>query len=203
MKALQTISHKFSGMRNLAILAINRFSLWRVYANPVNLDLSKPYVILSYPHTSNWDTFIGLISLTAVGIKPAIVVKDSWNVPFLGGLLKKAGVIFIDREKADMEAMKKDLLSSGRSVVLAIEGTREKVKKVKKGFYFFAKELGLDIVPSVVNYRDREVRLLKPIRINNKAGGTKRLSTVIKEIRAAYEPYAGTAKRPENESPIR
>lgn len=190
----------YSFLRNAAILAINKLTSWRVRIPAV--DTSKPYVILSYPHTSNWDTFIGLIALTAGGVKPAIVVKDSWNVPVLGPILKNLGVIFIDRDKIDFIAMKKEIRTSGRSVVLAIEGTRKKVDKVKKGFYFLARDLELDIVPSVVNYKDEELQLLPAISIMRKDGKPKKIKTVLAEVRKAYEPYAGTSKYPDQESPI-
>ena len=196
------VSFKKSFLANITSAAFHMFTDWKL-SHPAGIIKEGSYIIISYPHTSNWDTIIGYFALLGSNIKPAIVVKDTWNLPIVGKLAQAAGIVFIDRDNVDFESIKRQVKDEGRSIVLAIEGTRDKVDKVKKGFYFFAKDLELDIIPTVVDYKNKQLYLMNKIDIKDNNGKTKSISKIMKELRTAYEPIAGTSRHPEKESKIR
>ena len=188
--------------QKLRVDVFNRFSDWKLEF-PKGFDLTKPRLHFLYPHTSNWDTLgaicVGMVS----GMRVGIVVKDDWNLPIIGPVLRRLNVVFINRDKPDLEALKSELTSKGLSLASAPEGTRSRVNKLKKGFYFFARDLDLDIYPSLMDYKSKKLRVLPAVEIKDVDGKVKKISAVMKELRESIAPHYGTGKYPENESPIK
>ncbi len=99
-------------------------------------------VIIAYPHTSNWDGFIGLLAIWALGIKLTLWGKASlFKIPVLRGLLRSAGAVPIERTDAKgavastiAEMEKADVYWLG----LAPEGTRKRLPGWRTGFYHVA-----------------------------------------------------------------
>jgi putative phosphoserine phosphatase/1-acylglycerol-3-phosphate O-acyltransferase len=77
--------------------------------------------------------------------------------PLLGPLLRQVDTIFVDREARDQgEVLKRafDVLDSGRSLVVAPEGTRStlgNVQPFKHGAFLLARKAGVPIVPIVLH----------------------------------------------------
>lgn len=189
-------------VQKLRLDVVNRFSEWKLEF-PEGFDMNKPKLHFLYPHTSNWDAVAAMVASAAIGMKVGIVIKDNWDLPVVGNILRKAGVVFINRDKPDLEALKAELTSRGLSLAIAPEGTRSRVKKLKKGFYFFAKDMDLDIYPSLMDYKSKKLIVLPEVKIKGEDGKAKKITTVMKELRESVAPYAGIAKYPENESPIK
>jgi len=118
------------------------------------------FVLIVFPHTSNWDVPIGLICGHALGLLSGwpygYMVKDSairW--PVIGRVLRALGGIPINRRSANhlVEQIAAILRQSDR-LMLAItpEGTRKKTAYWKTGFYHIAREAQVPIVLAFLDY---------------------------------------------------
>ena len=154
----------------------------------------KKAVVLSAPHTSNFDFFIGRLGLWYKGYPVYFLIKkEAFKPAFVGWILKKAGGIPVDRGKSSSTTKKiAEELKKRDNIYLVItpEGTRSLVKTWKRGFYYIALEAGIPIVLGFVNYPQKEAGF-GPVFYP-----TGDYEKDIKEIQKFY--YDKGAKHPEN-----
>lgn len=131
---------------------------WTTFGGPP--EGVKKAVIITAPHTSNLDFFIGrMYAWTRKLPIKTLIKKEAFFWPF-GGLLKKTGGIPIDRSKASNSVeMAAEVFNHYDTIYMAItpEGTRKLVKVWKKGFYFIAKKANVPIVLSYLDYKNKIV----------------------------------------------
>ena len=118
------------------------------------------FVIAVFPHTSNYDFFVGIFirsvlkeEINYVGKKELFNPLTSWFFKGLGGApLNRSGSqnmvesivnIYNDREKFRL--------------AIAPEGTRKAVKEWKTGFYYIAKGASVPILLVGFDYSKREI----------------------------------------------
>lgn len=83
--------------------------------------------------------------------------QEMAGIPVLGSLLQQAGTIFVDRQASNQSAVLQEaqaVLASGRSLVIAPEGTRSTlghIQPFKHGAFFLARKMGVPIVPIVLH----------------------------------------------------
>ena len=129
---------------------------WRV----VSVEpMPRRCVVVFYPHTSNWDLVLGLMSKWIMGIDFHVVVKDSAFVGPFGGLLTRLGGIAINRRAptgvvAALAARFRE--SDVLRLVIAPEGTRRRTEHWKSGFYSLATTAQVPFALSFVDYARRE-----------------------------------------------
>ncbi len=73
--------------------------------------------------------------IIACGLKPQfhfIAKSEFEHKPFLGWFMRKVGIIFVNRNKADLGAIRKsvDTIKSGENIAIFPQGTRTRVKAV-------------------------------------------------------------------------
>ena len=152
-------------------------------------------VLIAAPHTSNWDLFYTLCLAFAFQIKPYWMGKDAlFRFPF-GGVLRWLGGISIDRSKANnMVSQSIQAFRENDDLVLIVppEGTRQRVRYWKTGFYYIALGAKVPIIMGFMDYK-------------RKAGGfgpvftpTGNIEADMKAIRAFYANIHG--KHPEQTS---
>jgi 1-acyl-sn-glycerol-3-phosphate acyltransferase len=152
----------------------------------------KKYVVITAPHTSNWDLPLALLLALSFRIKISWMGKNSLFRPPFGRLFKWMGGIPIDREKSSgmversIEAFRE---SDAMVLVIAPEGTRRKAERWRSGFYHIAHGAGVPIVLGFLDYR-RKVGGLGPAIMTT--GDTE---ADMKGIRAFYIDV--TPKHPE------
>lgn len=118
-------------------------------------------VLIGAPHSSNWDGVWGFGAKLALGLDIKILGKDSlFKVPLLGGLLRRMGVIPVDRSAAhgvveQSAGMIRDQPKAWYG--LAPEGTRRKVERWKTGFWKIAKAAEVPVLPAYFHYGKRIV----------------------------------------------
>ncbi len=120
----------------------------------------KKLVVIAIPHTSNWDFPLGPLSRSVMKAKIKFVGKASlFRAPF-GFIFRWFGGIPVDRSKSNnfVDAMvemyeKYDELA----VTLAPEGTRQKVEKLKTGFYYIALKAKIPILLIKFDYGKKEI----------------------------------------------
>lgn len=105
----------------------------------------------------------------------AMCKKEMANNPLVGPLLRQVDTIFVDRADKDQAGVLKrcfEVLASGRSLVIAPEGTRSTlgdIQPFKHGAFLLARKAGVPIVPIVLhNVKDalpKGALLLRPATI--------------------------------------
>jgi 1-acyl-sn-glycerol-3-phosphate acyltransferase len=125
------------------------------------------FVLVVYPHTSNWDLPIGLIAAYALGLLEGwpygFLVKDTaMKWPVIGPVIRKFGGVAIDR-RARFNAVEQmaAVFQQRERLFVAItpEGTRRRQPYIKSGFYHLACLARVPIVPAYLDYRKREAHL--------------------------------------------
>jgi putative phosphoserine phosphatase/1-acylglycerol-3-phosphate O-acyltransferase len=87
----------------------------------------------------------------------ALVKKEMANNPVVGPLLRQIDTIFVDRDDRDQSAVLKQslaVLKSGRSLVIAPEGSRSTlghIQPFKHGAFYMAKKAGVPLIPIVLH----------------------------------------------------
>jgi 1-acyl-sn-glycerol-3-phosphate acyltransferase len=126
----------------------------------------KKYIAAVAPHTSNMDFFVGVATRSIMRMQNArYLAKKSLFKPPFGWLFKAMGGYPVDRNKnTDMVTQVADIFSSEENFILAIapEGTRQKVDKLRTGFYYIAKKAGVPIIPAGFDYAKKEVIIGAP-----------------------------------------
>lgn len=114
------------------------------------------FVLIAAPHTSNWDLPIMLFAALRFRVKLYWMGKDAIFRPPFGGIARWMGGIPIDRSKANnLVAQSAELFQRTRELVLVVppEGTRQKVRHWKTGFYYIALGAGVPIVMGFLDYK--------------------------------------------------
>ena len=103
-------------------------------------------------HSSNWDPLLIMITAGYGHQLFALAKAEISHWPVVGWILKTAGMIFVDRGKEDIGAIKSALkyLKGGRQILIFPEGTRvseEESAAAKGGVSMLAVRTGSPIVP--------------------------------------------------------
>lgn len=146
-------------------------------------------VLIAAPHTSNWDLPYTLMVAFVLRLDVVWMGKQQlFGAPF-GALMRWLGGIAVQRERSTglVAASVQALHAAQRPIQLIVppEGTRDKTRYWKTGFYYIA--LGAK-VPIVMAYMDYERRIsgLGPV-----FQPTGDLEADMRAIKAFYAPYKG------------
>ena len=140
-----------------------RLALWFLRLNGWTIEGQRPehvrFVLIAAPHTSNWDFPYMLAFAAAFDIEISWLAKHSLFFPPVGWIMRALGGIPVVRHQnsnvvADMVAV----FNSRSKLALAVptEGTRSRVEHWKSGFYHIAREAGVPIVPSYLDYGQKQ-----------------------------------------------
>jgi putative phosphoserine phosphatase/1-acylglycerol-3-phosphate O-acyltransferase len=140
----------------------------------------------------------------------ALCKRELQRNPVLGPLLSQADTIFVDREETDQTRVLREtlgVLASGRSIVIAPEGTRStlgELQPFKHGAFYLARKARVPVVPIVLhNVKDALPKgglLIRPttIRVSvlppmhpEKMGGIRAACT---QMERAYERVLGNSR---------
>jgi 1-acyl-sn-glycerol-3-phosphate acyltransferase len=170
---------------------ILKLSGWKLdYAIPEGVDRC---VLVSAPHTSNWDFIIGRLAMWAFDVNVKMLIKkELFFFPF-GFFLKALGGIPVDRKNKGNnvtgiiaeEFSKQEKLC----VLFTPEGTRSYNPNWKKGFYYLAIKAEVPIFLGYIDY-ERKIGGIK-----QKFIPTGDVDKDLEEIKLFYKDYKG--KHPE------
>jgi len=131
---------------------------WRVDgALPVD---QKKYVLIVAPHTSNWDFFLFVLTVSVLRLQPSVLIKDTIFIGPLGWFLRYCGAIPVNRRQAgSLVTYISGIYEEREEFVLIItpEGTRSPNANWKRGFHHVARAAE---VPILVVYVDSAVRTI-------------------------------------------
>jgi 1-acyl-sn-glycerol-3-phosphate acyltransferase len=168
---------------------ILKLSGWKLNV-PDNFRVSKG-VMIGAPHTSNWDIVYSLAGMWAAGYRPKFFIKKEWTEHFLlGPLIKWLGGIGVDRGKRNnLVDHSVEMLKNTDKLVLLVpaEGTRSRVNKWKKGFYYIALKSGLPIIAAYLDYKKKEAGVAALFRpTGNFEKDMEEIENVYKNITPKY-----------------
>lgn len=119
------------------------------YTNPSQETFQKPAVIIC-----NHQSHIDLMAIMMLTPRLIILTKDwVWHNPFYGIVIRYADYFPV----SETEQMTKNIsamVAKGYSVMIFPEGTRSedcRIRRFHRGAFYLAEQLGLDIVPVVIN----------------------------------------------------
>lgn len=118
------------------------------------------YIIAVAPHTSNNDFFIGRLVASVMRVNVHFLIKKEMFFFPLSVILKLFKAIPVNRKlPKQMIADVSSRINKSEKFVLVVtpEGTRSKVKRWKKGYYYIAKKSGIPILPAVVDYEKKNI----------------------------------------------
>lgn len=157
------------------------------------------YVIIAWPHTSNWDLPYTVAVAQTLGFDIHWVGKHTLFEGPAGWMFKKLGGIAVDRtqRKNSVQAIADIITNYDGDILLAVapEGTRGKVDYLKSGFYHIARAANVGIVFGFLDYKTKTGGL-GPV-IDPSLG----VQHVMDEARKFYGAMQG--RNPQNHSPIR
>ena len=155
-------------------------------------------VAIFYPHTSNWDTIVGLLAKLVIGLRIHFIGKDTLFLWPLRPLLVRLGGIPVNRrepqgfvDEIEREFARRDLFL----LALAPEGTRRRTEHWKSGFYRIARAVDVPIALAYIDYSAREIGVGAYLDL------TGDVASDMDRIRAFYAGKLG--RHPENQGPIR
>lgn len=191
-----------SPMRRKMGMALGKFILWLggwkiVSGPPPGL---KQAVLISAPHTSNWDFLWARTAFYVIGLPLRFTIKKEFmKFPF-GPFMRSMGAIAIDRSKpgqgqkggkSSVDAMV-DLFEEYETLFMIVtpEGTRSYNPNWKTGFYHVALKAGVPMLPGYLDYAKREAGI-GPAFVP-----TGNVDEDIEKIKDFFRPIKG--KFPEN-----
>ena len=164
---------------------ILRLGGWRVIGTFPDI---PRLVLIAAPHSSNWDGIWGMAAKMALGFDARILGKDSLFWWPLSVVLRRLGVIPLDRSKPQgVVEQSIELIRQSPQLwfALAPEGTRKPVQQWKAGFLKIAHGAGVPVLMAYFHYPDRT------IGIGPLFHTTGDLPADMAAIRAWYRPWQG------------
>ncbi len=118
----------------------------------------KKSVIIEAPHTCIEDFVIGRCFFWMEGRTVKFLIKKEFFRFGLGWLLKKIGGIPVDRTRGNNMVAKTAVIFRQYDelhIVITPEGTRKRVEKWKRGFYYIAKLAKVPVVVAFIDFKTK------------------------------------------------
>jgi 1-acyl-sn-glycerol-3-phosphate acyltransferase len=136
-----------------------RLAYWLLRAFGWQVDGVRPqadrYVLIAAPHTSNWDFPLMLAFAAVFDMKINWMGKHSLFKPPLGFFMRALGGVPVVRHKnQNIVDTMVESFAQAKELVLVVptEGTRDRTEYWKSGFYHIARQAGVPIVPSFLDW---------------------------------------------------
>ncbi|MBC6491178.1 1-acyl-sn-glycerol-3-phosphate acyltransferase [Flavihumibacter stibioxidans] len=128
-------------------------------------ELNRAIIIVG-PHTSGWDVVTGMAARSVVPIPHAHYLgkKELFDGPF-GWFFRMTGGVPVDRfSKNNMVEQVVEEFRKRKDFVLALspEGTRQRVERLRTGFWHIAKQAGVPIIMAGMDFQKKELILSEP-----------------------------------------
>ena len=115
-------------------------------------------VVIEAPHTCIEDFIIGRCFFWMDGREAKFLIKKEFFKPGLGWLLRKIGGIPVDRSKGNNMVVKTAAVFrqyDDLNIVITPEGTRKRVEKWKRGFYYIAELAQVPVVLGFIDFKTK------------------------------------------------
>lgn len=118
----------------------------------------KKCIVISAPHTSIEDFVIGRCFFWMEGREVKFLIKKEFFKFGLGWFLRKIGGIPVDRSKGNNMVAKTAKVFhqyDELNIVITPEGTRKRVEKWKRGFYYIAELAKVPVVLGFIDFKTK------------------------------------------------
>lgn len=149
--------------------AIGHFCLTKIWGWKIVGDFPRDidkYIVLGGPHTSNWDFALAVFAIWGAGLKMTIIGKQELFHPLFGWIFRALNVVPVDRRKNSnyVDAVVHEFGEHEEfRMLIAPEGTRKKVNRLKSGFYYIAKGANIPIVTVGANRPTKTLTIMPPL----------------------------------------
>lgn len=112
-------------------------------------------LLLGLPHTSNWDFPVGVLLRSAMKLDVQFIAKSNLFKPPFGWFFRWLGGVPVERNRRTnfVDTMVEVFNREERfHTLIAPEGTRKKVDKLKTGFYYIAKGANVPLLPLCLDW---------------------------------------------------
>ena len=154
-------------------------------------------VIVFYPHTSNWDFVIGVLTRAAVRLPARYAAKDSLFTWPLGSIFRRLGGIPVNRRQRTgfVAQLTREFAQRDQFyLVITPEGTRRLTPGWKSGFYRIALAAGVPLGLAFIDYDRREVGISAYLDLSGDEA---------RDLETIRRHYAGrTGRHPAQQAPI-
>ncbi|MHB9142364.1 MAG: 1-acyl-sn-glycerol-3-phosphate acyltransferase [Paludibacter sp.] len=153
----------------------------------------KKSIVLFAPHTSYFDALYAKLYLIEIGIThiilskkkyfffPMNIVMEFYDFIPVRGVKDKNAIYYVGHMLEESQDL---------HIILSPEGTRKKVNRWNKGFYYIANKKKVPIVVAYLDYKKKEIGIKGVINQHEE------IRTVMDKINSMYKDVA--AKHPEN-----
>ncbi len=150
----------------------------------------KKYVVIVAPHTSGWDFVIGVLFRSALRMEHAHYLgKAELFKPPFGFLFRWLGGYPVDRSsRHNMVEQVVNIFQQHDEFVLALspEGTRQRVDRLRTGFYNIARQAKVPIVMVGFDYQRKLVLIDKPFDVTTEEVDMKRILDFFRPVRGKF-----------------
>ncbi len=156
-------------MKRLSKWILTRLG-WKIEGQYPDVERVPKAVVIVIPHTSNWDFPLGLLVRSAIGADIKFVAKSSLFRPPFGWLFRWLGGYPVERSRRTnyVQSMVEVFNREPQlHVVIAPEGTRSKVDRLRTGFYYIAKGAGIPIIMCRFDWGTKTVAFREPFHPTN------------------------------------
>jgi 1-acyl-sn-glycerol-3-phosphate acyltransferase len=139
---------------------------WKTHAVGAFPIKPEKYVVIVAPHTSGWDFVVGVLYRSVLRLRDAKYLgkKELFKPPF-GFIFYGLGGTPVDRSTSHnmVEEVVKMFKEKQRfAIALSPEGTRQKVERLRTGFYNIARLAQVPIVMVGLDFANKQVVFSEP-----------------------------------------
>lgn len=160
---------------------------WKIKGEFPNI---KKSIVIFAPHTSYYDAFYGKLYLNEIGINHIILSKKELFFFPMNILMKWYGSVAVRGVKGENAICKiSKIIQESQSVhtIISPEGTRKKVIKWNKGFYYMAYKAKVPIVVVSLEYKKKEIGIKGVIdNLENIDIVMNQINSMYKDVSAKY-----------------
>lgn len=171
---------------------------WKIVLDGDVNNLDRCILVVA-PHTDNMEYILGNFAYWALGKPLKVIIKDEHTKAWYGFVVKALGGIGIDRSQRNdlVNFVDRQFKRADFSLVITPEGTRSRVPKWKKGFYFMALKSKVPIVLGAGDFGSKEIHLGKVISVHDLE--TRTYEDIMADLEDYYRPIVPSV--PENWNP--
>jgi 1-acyl-sn-glycerol-3-phosphate acyltransferase len=159
----------------------------------------KKYIVAVAPHTSWKDFPLGLLVRSAMDRRISYLGKKELFDSPIGFLFRWTGGKPVDRKQSSglvHQVAKHFADHESFAIALAPEGTRKKVRNLKSGFYFMAREAQVPVIPCLFDYAHKTVHFMPPFYpTDDVEKDLDALWAIFRDVKGAIPEYSITGER--------
>jgi 1-acyl-sn-glycerol-3-phosphate acyltransferase len=162
-------------------------------------DITKSVVLIA-PHTSNWDIVLGKLFMNEMGVSNKVLVKKELFFFPMNIIMKILGTLPVDRYDRENTIVYQTVNyiknSKTFNLVVSAEGTRQKIDKWKKGFFYIAQKANVPIVVGYLDYKNKKLGIKSTIyEIDDVKKTMIKINELYKNSNAKYQENFTLDKR--------